>query len=195
MKKWTIQSIIRTCSSEENFKILSIHFTFSLFISPWKSARSFIWTNFNPLNTSAKDGWNWPSGHGSEEEEEEENVKSLRQWRRRLRRQRPRRCTTDKLGSEKVTWVIGSGELKSKNRTQDFIIYPLNHLVLLIAMLFLWAGTSRPIIWNKNLKSLCVSAGWIWYSASLGRFVPRFVNVVVNGICQGLPSDILSIYI
>ena len=26
----------------------------------------------------------------------------------------------------------------------------------------LWAGTSRPIIWNKNLRSLCVSAGWMY---------------------------------
>ena len=58
----------------------------------------------------------------------------------------------------------------------------------------LWAGTSRPILWNKNLRSLCVSAGWIWHSASLGRFVPLFIDLVY-GICQGLPSDILSIYI
>ena len=28
--------------------------------------------------------------------------------------------------------------------------------------LFLWAGTSRPIILNKNLRSLCVSAGWMY---------------------------------
>ena len=26
----------------------------------------------------------------------------------------------------------------------------------------LWAGTSRPIIWNKNLRRLCVSAGWMY---------------------------------
>ena len=61
----------------------------------------------------------------------------------------------------------------------------------------LWAGTSRPIIWNKNLRSLCVSAGWM-YILTLGK--PRPISTssrlnVVYGICQGLPSDILSIYI
>ena len=55
--------------------------------------------------------------------------------------------------------------------------------------ILLWAGTSRPIIWNKNLRSLCVSAGWM-YILTLGK--PRPIPVVY-GICQGLPSDILSI--
>ena len=57
----------------------------------------------------------------------------------------------------------------------------------------LWAGTSRPIIWNKNLRSLCVSAGWM-YILTLGKPRPIRTNVVY-GICQGLPSDILSINI
>ena len=77
-----------------------------------------------------------------------------------------------------------------------------------VNVFFLWAGTSRPIIWNKNLRSLCVSAGWM-YILTLGKPRPirtsSRLNVVygicqelpnvVYGICQGLPSDILSIHI
>ena len=63
--------------------------------------------------------------------------------------------------------------------------------------ILLWAGTSRPIIWNKNLRSLCVSAGWM-YILTLGKDRPIRTSSrldVVYWICQGLPSDILSIYI
>ena len=62
---------------------------------------------------------------------------------------------------------------------------------------FFMGRHGRPIIWNKNLRSLCVSAGWM-YILTLGK--PRPIRTssrldVVYGICQGLPSDILSIYI
>ena len=72
----------------------------------------FIWTNLNPLHPRrlcAKFGWNWPSGSG----EEDENVKSLRQWQRQQRR------TIDKFWSEKLTWVLGSGEIKIRYRIQE----------------------------------------------------------------------------
>ena len=52
----------------------------------------------------AKFCWNWPSGSG----EEDENVESLRQ-----RRQQRQRRTTDKFWSEKLTWALGSDELKA----------------------------------------------------------------------------------
>ena len=73
----------------------------------------------------------------------------------------------------------------------------LNTVTFCDSYILLWAGTSRPIIWNKNLRSLCVSAGWM-YILTLGK--PRPIRTssrldVVYGICQGLPSDILSIYI
>ena len=70
----------------------------------------FFMNFLNPLHPRmlyAKFGWNWPSGSG----EEAEIVKSLRQqWRQQQRRQR---WTTDKFRSEKLTWALGSGELKS----------------------------------------------------------------------------------
>ena len=49
---------------------------------------------------------NWYIAH-SGYWEEEKNVKSLG------RRLRQRRRTTDKLWSEKVTWALGSGDLKN----------------------------------------------------------------------------------
>ena len=51
--------------SVEDFKILSIYFCYFIIISPWKRARSFIWTKFNPIYPRmhcANFGWNWPSG-------------------------------------------------------------------------------------------------------------------------------------
>ena len=60
-------------SGEENYLISSMYFCYFLFISPWKRAGPFIWTNLNPLHQRmlcAKFGWNWPSGSG-----EDENVK------------------------------------------------------------------------------------------------------------------------
>ena len=58
---------------------------------------------------SSKFGWNWPSCSG---EEDKENVKSLQQrwlWRQRW--------TMDKLGSEKLILVFGSGELINQCQT------------------------------------------------------------------------------
>ena len=52
-----------------------------------------------------KFGWNWSTGSG----EEDENLKSLQRQRQRQRRRR----TTDTFWSEKLTWVFGSGELKT----------------------------------------------------------------------------------
>ena len=69
----------------------------------------FIWTNLNPHHPRmlcANFGWNWPSGS-----REDENVKSLRQQQRRQWRRRK----TDKFWSEKLTWSIGSVELKINN--------------------------------------------------------------------------------
>ena len=76
---------------------------------PLEKGGPFIWTNLNPLYSRmlcAKFGLNCPSGSG----EEDENVKSLRK-QRRWQRQWWRR-TTDKFWSEKLTWALGSGELK-----------------------------------------------------------------------------------
>ena len=47
-----------------------MYFHHFVIISPWKRARSFIWTNLNPLHPSmlcAKFGWNWLSGSGEED--------------------------------------------------------------------------------------------------------------------------------
>ena len=69
----------------------------------------FIWTNLNPHHPRmfcANFGWNRPSGS-----REDENVKSLRQQQRRQWRRRK----TDKFWSEKLTWSIGSVELKINN--------------------------------------------------------------------------------
>ena len=44
-------------------KILLMYFRYFNIFSPWKSARSFLWTNFNLLHPRmlfAKFGWNWP---------------------------------------------------------------------------------------------------------------------------------------
>ena len=94
-------------SGEEDFLVSSIYFRYFVFISPWKRAGPFIWTNLNSLHPRmlcAKFGWNWPSGSG----EEDENVKCLRQRQQRRRQWR----TTDKFWSEKLTWAFSSGELK-----------------------------------------------------------------------------------
>ena len=95
---------------------------FSLFSNnlPWKREGPLIWTNLNPLYPRmlcAKFGWNWPSGSGGEDE----NVKSLQQ--RRQQRWR----TKDKFWSEKLTWVFGSGELKSTDlkRKHLYFVYIL----------------------------------------------------------------------
>ena len=69
----------------------------------------FIWTNWIPIYPrmlSTKFGWNWLIGS----RKEDEHVKIL--WQRRQRRRR----TTDKFGSENLTWVFGSGELKMLSR-------------------------------------------------------------------------------
>ena len=66
-------------SGEEDFKNLSMYFSYFLIISPWKRAGSFIWTNLNPLHPRmlcAKFGWNWPWNWFWRWDE---NVKSLRQ--------------------------------------------------------------------------------------------------------------------
>ena len=89
------------CGSEEDFKILSIHFSLFCYHLPLEKCE--VRTNLNTLNPSAKVGWNWPNG--SEKD-------------RRRRRQQRRRWTTDKLGSENVTWAFGSGDLNRKNWTQ-----------------------------------------------------------------------------
>ena len=87
------------CGSEEDFKILSIHFSLFCYHLPLEKCE--VRTNLNTLNPSAKVGWNWPNG--SEKDR---------------RRQQRRRWTTDKLGSENVTWAFGSGDLNRKNWTQ-----------------------------------------------------------------------------
>ena len=83
--------------------------------------------------------------------------------------------------------------VKKKNRFYSLWKWSNNEIKML-----LWAGSCRPIIWNKNLRSLCVSAVWMLYILTLGK--PRPIRTssglhVVHGICQGLTSDILSIYI
>ena len=57
---------------------------------------------------------------------------------------------------------------------------------------FYGPARAGPLYEIRIWEGLCVSAGWMWHSASLGLFVPHHV---VYGICQGLPSDILSINI
>ena len=98
-----------SCGSwEEDFKILSMYFCYFIIISPSKRAGPFILTMH-----CTKFGWNWLSGSG----EEDENVKIVQRQRRRQRQQqRQRRWTTDKLWLEKLTWAIGSGELKRRKR-------------------------------------------------------------------------------
>ena len=54
-----------------------------------------------------------------------------------------------------------TGEGKSMTNTCAAFFLILT-MVGLFLQLSLWAGTSRPIIWNKNLRSLCVSAGWMY---------------------------------
>ena len=49
-----------------------------------------------------------------------------------------------------------------------------------------WFPDAPRLQSSTGYQSKCI----FWHSAILGRFVP-----VVYGICQGLPSDILSIYI
>ena len=47
-----------------------MYFSYFVFISPWKRAGPFIWTNLNPLHPrmpSPKFGWNWLSGYGEED--------------------------------------------------------------------------------------------------------------------------------
>ena len=101
--------IMPSGSGEEGF--LSMYFGNFVIISPWKKAWPFIWTNLNPLHQRmlcAKIGLNLSSGSG----EEDKNVKSLRQQRRR----RQQRRTMDKFWSEKLSWALGSGELKTTHR-------------------------------------------------------------------------------
>ena len=52
--------------------------------------------------------------------------------------------------------------LKNKNlieKTKKNLLFDSGWFVCIFS---LWAGTSRPIIWNTNLRSLCVSAGWMY---------------------------------
>ena len=47
-----------------------MYFYYFTSISPLRRAKSFIWTNLNPLHPRmlcAKFGWNWPSGSGEED--------------------------------------------------------------------------------------------------------------------------------
>ena len=128
-------------SGEEDLLISSMYFCNFIFISPWKRAGAFIWTNLNPLHLRmfcAKFDWNWPSGSG----EEDENVKCLQtdrqidgqtddgkkvirkahlsfqlRWAKNLKssQQRLRRQqqwrSADKLLSGKLSWAFGSGEI------------------------------------------------------------------------------------
>ena len=69
--------------------------------------------------------------------------------------------------------------------------------IITVESSLLWDGTSRPIIWNKNLRSLYVSVVWM-YILTLGKPLPIRTSSrldVEYGICQALPSDILSIFI
>ena len=78
-------------------KRVFIYFRYFVIISPWKMPWSFIWTNLSPLcprMLCVKFGWNSSCGSG-----EDENVKILQ---------------TDGRRSEKFTWAISSGELKTK---------------------------------------------------------------------------------
>ena len=53
----------------------------------------------------------------------------------------------------------------SNNKMHDHVVISNDsyNIVLNWCMdVLLWAGTSRPILWNKNLRSLCVSAGWMY---------------------------------
>ena len=92
------------CDSGEEFflKLCQMYFCYFIIISPWKWA----WHFMNPLYLSmlcAKFGWNWRSGSG----EEVENMKSFQTDRLTDRR-------TDRQ-SEKLTWVLSSGELKTSS--------------------------------------------------------------------------------
>ena len=115
-------------SGEKDFVIASMYFWYLVIISPWKRVRRpFIWTNLNPHYSRmhcAKFGWNWPRGS----EEEDENVKSLRQRQQRWQQQQRQR-TPDKFWSEKLTWILGSGELKiiSNQKPWGILLNTLQH--------------------------------------------------------------------
>ena len=57
----------------------------------------------------------------------------------------------------------------------------------------LWAGTSRPIIWNKNLRSLCVSAGWLY---NLSVYIYIFFNgqLIMHMILYFLCKEICWVF-
>ena len=87
---------------------MSIYFRHFVIISPWKKAGPFILTNLNPLHPRMLCAklklaqWFWRRWFFKFC-----YVKSLRkrhqlQWR-----------TTDQFWSEKLTWAVGSGELKT----------------------------------------------------------------------------------
>ena len=57
-------------SGEEDFWISSMYFHYFVIITPWKRARSSIWTEFNSFHPRVhcdKFEWNWPSGFGEED--------------------------------------------------------------------------------------------------------------------------------
>ena len=105
-------------SGEEDFKILSMYFSYFVIISPWKRVGPFIEQTWIPF-PSPKDALCQVWLKLAQWSGDDENLKSLRQqWRRQRQRQlrRQRRRPTDnadKFWSEKLalTWAFSSGEL------------------------------------------------------------------------------------
>ena len=109
-------------SGEEDFLILSMYFRYLVIISHWEMAiaRSFIWTNLNPLQLMmhcAMFGWNWPSGSGEEDFLNFVNVFSL--FRNYLHLEKGEALHLNKLESTSLkdalcqvwlNWPSGSGE-------------------------------------------------------------------------------------
>ena len=92
-------------SGSEDLKVSSnMYFRYFVIMSPWGRTCPFVWTNLNSIHlrmVCAKFCWNWTSGF---RDSEDENVKSLQTVGH----------TTDDRRSEKITWAVGSDELKIK---------------------------------------------------------------------------------
>ena len=74
-------------------------------------------------------------------------------------------------------WSDSQGsDYKQEIRKKSFIVISLIVDTCLFCQFYqlLWADTSRPIIWNKNLRSLCVSAGWMYNLKLHLAYLPNF---------------------
>ena len=147
--------------------------------------------HYHPRIFCAKFGWNWPCGSG----EEDENVKSLRQRRRQRR-------TTEKFWSEKLTWVFGSGELKTGLFRFYFGVYQYHWLGNFISQseknfdiqfhVLDNEGGSRSILYWKKVDKRCIF--YLIFVSVISDVLKTHITRICTPLCKILPLATFESY-